>query len=282
MYQIIRKKIAYSSSFGIDNYKYNYKTKVYFQYYLNNFDYISVREYDGMIICKKEFNVEATHVLDPVFLIDNYNNLINKSNIKIDYDYLAVYSLRSDNELKNLIDYISNKLNLKIIIMNGENIANVEDWIYIIKNSKYFITDSFHGICFSIIFNIPFICVLNEYAGKSRIKSLSKMLRFEDRIINDITSKIDDKLIDMDFSNINEIMEVEKERSLKWLKNSLEANKILKKDYYRDNIIDLLIRENTELKLNLNKIDKLVNMIAWWIPIKKWRESFKDKFRKLY
>ena len=118
--------------------------------------------------------------------------------------------------------------------VHGENIANVEDWIYIIKNSKYFITDSFHGICFSIIFNIPFICVLNEYAGKSRIKSLSKMLRFEDRIINDITSKIDDKLIDMDFSNINEIMEVEKERSLKWLKNSLEANKILKKDYYRD------------------------------------------------
>ena len=27
------------------------------------------------------------------------------------------------------------------------------------------------------------------------------------------------------------------------------------------------------------KIDKVVDSLAWWIPIRKWRNKFRDKFR---
>lgn len=37
---------------------------------------------------------------------------------------------------------------------------------------------------------------------------------------------------------------------------------------------------STKIRI-LNQITTLVNEIAWWIPVKKWREAFRDKFRKL-
>ena len=33
-------------------------------------------------------------------------------------------------------------------------------------------------------------------------------------------------------------------------------------------------------KINLvdNKINNVINFIAWWIPIRKWRDKFRNKF----
>ena len=39
------------------------------------------------------------------------------------------------------------------------------------------------------------------------------------------------------------------------------------------NLIEL--KNNTE-----DRIDKLIDIIAWWIPIKKWRDNFRAKFRR--
>ncbi|TKZ26329.1 polysaccharide pyruvyl transferase family protein, partial [Brachyspira catarrhinii] len=199
-----KKKISYSSSFGIDTYNGNKENKVLFKNYLNQFDYVSVREDTGVDICKNEFYIDAVHTLDPVLLLESkdYDYLISKSKLKIDYDYIAVYNLRSD--LNNIINTISDKLKLKVITINFN--YSVEAWLYIIKNSKYLITDSFHGICFAIIFNIPFVITLNEEAGISRILSISKQFNFEDRIIKDINEITDKKLnniINMDFTEIN-------------------------------------------------------------------------------
>ena len=350
-----KKKISYSSSFGIDTYNGNKENKVLFKNYLNQFDYVSVREDTGVDICKSEFNVDAVHILDPVFLLEvkDYNYLISKSKLKIDYDYIAVYNLRSD--LNNIINTISDKLKLKVITINFN--YSVEDWLYIIKNSKYLITDSFHGICFAIIFNIPFVITLNEEAGISRILSISKQFNFEDRIIKDINEITDKKLnniINMDFTEINNKLKIEKERSLNWLINALKTPKKINRDSYKDDIINLLIEKNNQLsneiieknthkddvinslieknthkddainllieknikldnelkevKENINWIklfgicnnknyiyiyifgikgviratEKNINKIAWWIPVKKWREAFRDKFRKFY
>ena len=35
----------------------------------------------------------------------------------------------------------------------------IEDWIQLIENAKYVITNSFHGMAFSIIMNAPFIVI---------------------------------------------------------------------------------------------------------------------------
>ena len=37
-----------------------------------------------------------------------------------------------------------------------------EELIYVIKNAKFVVTDSFHGACLAVIFNKPFICLINK------------------------------------------------------------------------------------------------------------------------
>ena len=313
-----KKKIAYSSSFGIQHSDCDYKNKIIFRYYLKQFDNVSVREDDGVRICREDFDVSATQVLDPVFLINDYDYLISKSSKNVNHKFIAVYSLYTN--IQNELDFISNKLSLNIEYLNKDNNEDsIEDWLWTIKNCELLITDSFHGSCFAIIFNKPFVCILNEESGISRLESLSNMFDIKERIITDLSEVMNNTnfLLRMDYSKINEKLKIEKEKSLKWLKNALENKK--EKYNYRDDIINLLINENTDLNnkindlysKNLDKIDghqnwiklfgiyntkeylifylfgikitlkmneERVNKLAWWIPIRKWRDNFRSKF----
>lgn len=316
-----KNKIAYSSSFGISYFEGELKDKILFKYYLKQFDNVSVREEDGVRICKEEFDVDATHVLDPVFLLNDYDCLINKSRKKINYKFIAVYSINMN--IQNELNIISNKLSLNIEYLNINDENSIEDWLWTIKNCELLITDSFHGICFAIIFNKPFTgLLLNEIGGVSRLLSLSNMFDIKDRIVSDLSLSLHNTnfLLKMDYTEINKKLEIEKAKSLNWLKNALEKPK--NKSDYQNDIINYLIEENKE-KNNLindlydknlelyNEIDrkqnwiklfgiyntkdylmfylfgirftikmneKKINKIAWWIPIKRLRDNFRNKF----
>lgn len=316
-----KNKIAYSSSFGISYFEGELKDKILFKYYLKQFDSISVREDDGVRICKEEFDVDATHVLDPVFLLNDYDYLINKSRKNIDYKFIAVYSLNMN--IQNELDIISNKLSLNIEYLNTNDKNDIEDWLWTIKNCELLITDSFHGICFAIIFNKPFVSLLsNETGGISRLLSLSNMFDIKDRIVSDLSLSLHntDFLLKMDYTEINKKLEIEKAKSLNWLKNALEKPK--NKSDYQNDIINYLIEENEEKNNIINNLysknlelyneinrkqnwiklfgiyntkdylmfylfgirftikmnEKKINKIAWWIPIKRLRDNFRNKF----
>ena len=309
-----KNKIAYSSSFGINYFEGELKDKILFKYYLKQFDKVSVREDDGVKICKEDFDVEAAHVLDPVFLLNDYDYLVSKSIKNKNNKFIAVYSLYTN--IENELNFISSKLNLDIeyLIKDNEEIS-IEDWLWTIKNCELLITDSFHGSCFAIIFNKPFVCILDEESGISRLESLSNMFDIKDRIISDLSEVMNkpDFLLKMDWTEINKKLEIEKVKSLNWLKNALENKK--EKYNYRDDIINYLIEENNEkeseihylrncidgkqnwiklfgiyntkdylmfylfgIKISLKINEKNINKIAWWIPVRKWRDNFRNKF----
>ena len=86
-----------------------------------------------------------------------------------------------------------------------------------------------------------------------------------------------------------------------------EIYKVFKDDIFGDKIVhlnpylynirnnenfleDYFIKEINELKDKINcydkrlddlncKIDKVVNSLAWWIPFRKWRDGFREKFK---
>ena len=310
-----KNKIAYSSSFGINYFEGELKDKILFKYYLKQFDKVSVREYDGVKICKEDFDVEATHVLDPVFLLNDYNYLISKSSKNVNDKFIAYYSLRTDAEDK--IQFIKNNCLLKIEYLHiSDKECSVEDWLYLIKNCELLITDSFHATCLAIIFNKPFVCILTEKGGISRLESLSNMFDIKERIISDLSEVMHntDFLLKMDYTEINKKLEIEKVKSLNWLKNALENKK--EKYDYRDDIINYLIEENNEkeseihylrncidgkqnwiklfgiyntkdylmfylfgFKISFKMNENRVNKLAWWMPIRKWRDNFRNKFK---
>ena len=65
-----KKRIALSASFGTDNFEAGYQKTYEFKKNIKRFDAVSTREISGVDLCKNTFDVNATHIIDPVFLID--------------------------------------------------------------------------------------------------------------------------------------------------------------------------------------------------------------------
>ena len=73
-------KVAYAASFGHDHIWGDETDRAEKAYFMQKFDRFAVRENVAVNICKNEFGVEATWVLDPVFLcpMERYQQLIEQ------------------------------------------------------------------------------------------------------------------------------------------------------------------------------------------------------------
>ena len=181
-------KISYAASFGLETpSEFNPKQIELFSTLLKAFKAVSVREKSAVSICKNYFGVEASQVLDPTLLLsrDKYESLCNHID---DTDYVAVYILDLNSHKKSLIEQICQKLNKKAIFIGTKErngfFQSIEDWLGYIKNSKFLITDSFHGTVFAIIFNIPFLNLFNNFRGKDRVNSLCSLFELTDHLLD--------------------------------------------------------------------------------------------------
>ena len=226
------KRIAYAPSFGTSEWEYSPQLTEKCKVYLSKFSAISVREDDGVELCKKYFGVQATHVLDPTMLLkrEDYISLIDTS--RLERDNLLVFSILDKSELAiEIIRRICHKLGINPYQINASHNSTaaglvepgIEKWLGGICQSKFVVTDSFHATVFSIILNRPFVTIVNVSRGSSRIKSLLVMFGLEGRIISSLNQLTDDLLFGkIDWERVNNILERERDKSLKWLKNALD------------------------------------------------------------
>src|SRR5690606_12015206 len=234
------KKIAYSASFGVSEWEYNEEETRRFQKLAPLFHAISVREDDGIQLCKDYLKVNAQHLIDPTMLLakDTYVSLVETANIKNSAGSLFSYVLDRNEKKKAIIQQISNDLGLKPFeVMPDQNykmevekgfdinkcvFPKIEQWLRAFMDAEFVVTDSFHGTAFSIIFNKPFLAIVNKRRGASRFYSLLRTIGLENRLISEETS-FDYKLIreDIDFVKVNEILRTEKEKSITFLNNAL-------------------------------------------------------------
>lgn len=255
-----KKKIACSASMVHELFAQSDDVKLAIEYYMKRFDAISVREAESVPICRKEFDVDATCILDPVFLIDKkyYNDIVATSLLKDD-NYIFVYTFERGTYLIKLIEVLSEKYNSKIVwVKRG---GAIEDWLYYIKNAKYIITDSYHGTCFSIIYNKPFIALVNS-RGNSRFNSLLTILNLKDKLAtdkNDVNKLIEKALLPVDYNSVNEILNSEKDKSINWLKNALKKPKDKFKESVESRFFRMLYKKKRIPKGIPNYLIKLKN-----------------------
>ncbi len=179
-------KVAYSSSFGISNIPEFWKEKVASN--LKGFDYLGLREESGREILSELIpSINTSLVLDPVFLLpkSHWENLSNDELIP-DYDYLLIYSLEVNSEMISNAKKLASKYGLKIVTVHPYKEdydfadlcvgnAGPKEFISLIRNAKYIVTNSFHGTVFSIIFEKEFICINHSKTG-SRMSNLISSL----------------------------------------------------------------------------------------------------------
>ncbi|MCD9529097.1 polysaccharide pyruvyl transferase family protein [Photobacterium carnosum] len=219
------KKISYAASFGLDDWTYDEKMTGKIKQLLNKFNYISVREKSGNDICKRVFNVDSTHVLDPTLLVgaDFFLDMIKVDDHKLKNE-LVYYKLDESDDFMASINEISIKLKLEIenIYHNNGEFNSVTNWLESIKNSKFIVTDSYHCICFCILFKKNFICSANPSRGLTRITSLLEIFGLEDRLClneKELSSERYFKIID--YTKVDKLLLLNREKSEKFLYKSL-------------------------------------------------------------
>lgn len=215
------KKIAYAASFGTSEWEYDEKQTGRSKALAKKFDAISVREDSGVKLCKEHLDVDAVHVLDPTFLLDKEDYKKTCSNVSVSKPHIFVYSLVVSDKVMAVANNIASKTNLGIEVMEAGNKVqkddSIEKWVAHFRDADYIVTDSFHGMVFSIIFNKPFYIVMNASGGNSRYTSLLSILELNDRIIIDKHPNTDT----IDYSKVNSILSNLREQSIYFLKKNL-------------------------------------------------------------
>ena len=253
------KKIAYATSIGADHFQGTPEEKYRIEYLLSRFDNISVREQEAVNVCVDEFGVNARQVIDPVFLIEqehyaNMSNLVSEKK-EVPNEYIFVYMLDGNTPKRDFIKRVEEKYNLPVVCaydieqpemskrylqLPEADISKPEDWLWYIRNSRLIITDSFHGACFSIIFNKEFLCIGNKLRGINRFYELFSKLKIRNRLIVDIENANEiEKVIlaldkKIDYSRVRFFIECEKRKSLIWLNDALhkeKSNKMSHEEY---------------------------------------------------
>lgn len=230
------KRISYAASFGTDSWEFECGSSetVKAREALKKFSAISVRERSGVDICDKVFSIQAEHVLDPTLLAGSqyFSEVANKSKYGIgNSGKIIYYKLDSSEKFNEFLGEIKRNKRVEIENIYFKKIDNhyyyypVDDWLSKIKNSELVITDSFHCICFALLFNKEFIYYPNENnRGMSRIESLLSELNITNRIFNDKMSLAGflDKMEILDYSVINKKLEDLRVNSLAFLLTSLK------------------------------------------------------------
>lgn len=226
------KRFSYAASFGTDDWRYTDEETSRCKDLLKKFIAVSVRESDGVEKCQKYFNRQATHVLDPTMLLtkDFYEKeFIENKNKSDDVDFIFSYILDKNDQKTEILQQLTATLNKKCksiiwseYVKEKNSLPSIETWLSNYSRTDFVFTDSFHGTVFSIIFNKPFITFMNKERGNSRFTSLLEMFNLKNRLITTTFELTEEKIsAPIDWKKVNTILELEREKSLNFLKNSL-------------------------------------------------------------
>ena len=148
------KKISYAASFGVEEISDKYKRKILDS--ISKFDCLSVREESGKRIIQSVANVNVDVLIDPTMLLNSEDwDKISKSPKKIPKrKYILCYFLGNNSEKrKKEINRIAQEHNYDIIdILNIDGdyySCGPSEFIWLVKNSSFICTDSFHASVFA-------------------------------------------------------------------------------------------------------------------------------------
>lgn len=260
------RKLAYSASFGAYKYESSNEDRAIFRHFVEQFDAISVRESFGKDILKNEFGLDSTQLIDGAFHIP-YNELLQMTDEYpaekekyVAYFCLPYYELSSAEE--NIAVQISKKLQLPLKKVLFDKTMPVEQWLSIIRNAEFVVSDSYHAAVFSIIFNRPFVQIVHA-KSQDRFESLFNLLELENNSVYKFDTELDfNKIfVKRDWEKVNRIIRQEVQRAEDWMKNALSLTVKDRTNYNAANYLitkSLLKNEQLEerfyVSLNRDKI----------------------------
>lgn len=238
-----KRKVAVAASFGVEREERPAPLQRKAKYYLRRFDAVSVREKSGLELLRRHYETEGEWVLDPVFLHGTalFKELSESCEVPSE-PYLLSYVLEPDAAIRSHIEQLAAERGFKVINMvdgladfetmkkrfGTDNIVQgvtPEQWVAYIRHCAFFVTDSFHGVCFAHLFNRDFLCVAPPMRGLTRFESLLGLTGLQNRLLPPQATKeaFQAATTPIDWERVNSLLESERARTLSWLEHALTA-----------------------------------------------------------
>ncbi|MEE0968583.1 MAG: polysaccharide pyruvyl transferase family protein [Clostridia bacterium] len=215
-------RIAYAASGTVNSVTSNIEL-------IKHFNYISVRE--KMLqntLCSLGIT-KVSLVCDPTLLCDIHfwGKYVKKSKSKT--DYIFAYLMFEKPQIRSYIAYLEKKLGLPVVVLNraepfvileGKKIpaSTPKDFLSLLGNAKYVVTNSFHGTVFSALFQKNFVSYICDYRIVSLLDDLglsARMVHHNEESTFDITQPID-------WLDVNQKIERFRDESKQFIKNCLD------------------------------------------------------------
>lgn len=218
------KKYTYAASFGFssipENLKEQYKER------LSKFCALSIREKSGCNMVNELLDKEALCHIDPTFLLrsNEWDNIVTTKKRK---PYILVFSVLKPLKLVDYAIELGKKKNLDVLYLENwafppkKGLKYIDpvapdEFIGLIKGAEYVITNSFHGMAFSIIYHKKFGIELDTTASRNvRSEDLLRKVGLLDTEI--IDGNLDIDKLNPDWNYVDNVLENERKKSVEYL-----------------------------------------------------------------
>jgi hypothetical protein len=218
--------IAYAPSINKSTLE-HLKSTVYPEECLSRFKSIMVRDKHSKEVLSKLTKKQIDTVVDPTLLLESKEYKIPDVTF-IDKEYILLYSYGTylDNNRIKIIREFAKRNNLLVISACrwfewvDKNIAATPcEFLKLMKDAKFVITDTFHGTLFSIILSKKFVSIADN---NIKVLELLNLLEMESRILNN-SSEIDEIITaEIDYQSVNKRISYLRDKSLISLFDSID------------------------------------------------------------
>lgn len=238
------KKIAYAPSMAILETTSDFNQIM--RTGLNELNSVSVREKKSVSLLELLTNKKINIVVDPVLLMtENEWECVARVPQKKD-KYILCYLLGDSEEYREAVKKFARKMKKPIltfphIFLNvvrkcdlffgdiHDYTSGPREFLGLIRNAEFVITDSFHACVFSMIFKTPFVVFERNKIGEkgnmnSRIYDFLEEYHLENQLVSEKELADMKDIPGIDFTYAHKHWEKRREESLKYLENALKEN----------------------------------------------------------
>ena len=219
--------VSYAASFGDAHF--DEQTFEVLKQRLNNFKALGIRENKVIPFIKENTDIPVFRTIDPTLLLtaDDYKEITAP---RLENDkYLLLYARRYNKKMFDYADKIAKQNCWKVIdiSLRAENAdkhrmaydAGVEEFLSLVKNSEYVVTNSFHAIIFATQFCRPFVAFSRDY-GDSKIAELLQLFGLPERLLVNGDEPLSDTV---DFESVHHRIIPYRQGSFNFLKQELDG-----------------------------------------------------------
>lgn len=220
------RSVSYAASFGDSHFTEGSFRKL--DLLLKNFKALGIREQQMLPYVKEHTDVPAQRVVDPTLLLtaEDYEEITAPKQEK--EKYLLLYSRRYSPVMEAYAERLAQEKGWKIVEISlratnaerGHRMcyeAGVEEFLSLVKHAEYVVTNSFHGMIFSVQFRRQFVIFSREQCD-NKIEELLALFGLNDRML--VTGE--DGCSCIDYADVHARIAVAREASKNFLRKELD------------------------------------------------------------